>query len=167
MERVRLVTEAARGLAVILDDILDMSAIEAGHLQIRPVPCDPAREIAAAAELYHPLFEAQGLLIGLVLSSNLPSRAVLDPQRLRQCLTNLFSNALKYTRWGGVAVQAGLNADGQIAITFSDPGPGIPASEAERIFKPFQKITNMLTHAVINRYKRDQWLFRNRHRTRW
>ncbi len=142
MERLRLVTEAARGLAVILDDILDMSAIEAGHLQIRPVPCDPAREIAAAAELYHPLFEAQGLLIGLVLSSNLPSRAVLDPQRLRQCLTNLFSNALKYTRWGGVAVQADLNADGQIAITFSDTGPGIPASEAERIFKPFQRGPN-------------------------
>lgn len=139
VERLRLVTEAARGLAVILDDILDMSAIEAGHLPIRPVPCDPAREIAAAAELYRPLFEAQGLLIGLVISSELPARAVLDPQRLRQCLTNLFSNALKYTRWGGVAVQADLDAHGQIAILFSDTGPGIPASEAERIFEPFQR----------------------------
>lgn len=139
MERLRLVTDAARGLAVILDDILDMSAIEAGHLPIRPVPCHPAREIAAAAELYRPLFEAQGLLIGLAISSDLPARAVLDPQRLRQCLTNLFSNALKHTRWGGVAVQAEISADGKIAIIFSDTGPGISTSEAERIFQPFQR----------------------------
>ncbi|NEY89435.1 sensor histidine kinase [Tabrizicola oligotrophica] len=146
VERMRLVTEAARGLAVILDDILDMAAIEAGHLPIRPVICDPAREIAAAAELYRPLFEAQGLAVRLEISPAFPAHVVLDSQRLRQCLSNLFSNALKHTAHGGVTLEARLaeatGAQGRIEIRVSDTGPGIPPDETERIFQPFQRGTS-------------------------
>lgn len=137
-ERLRLVTDAARGLAVILDDILDMSAIEAGHLPIRPTPCDPGHEIATATALYRPLFEAQGLEVSLHLSPDLPARTVMDSQRLRQCLSNLFSNALKHTTTGGVSLVADMK-DGRLAITFSDTGPGIPQAEAARLFQPFQR----------------------------
>lgn len=138
-ERLRLVTDAARGLAVILDDILDMSAIEAGHLPIRPTLCDPAREITAAAALYRPLYQAQRLSVTLSLSPDLPARAAMDSQRLRQCLSNLFSNALKHTTEGGVTLSASLAETGALAITFSDTGPGIPPVEAERLFQPFQR----------------------------
>ncbi len=138
-ERLRLVTDAARGLAVILDDILDMSAIEAGHLPIRPAPCDPGKEIAAAAALYRPLFEAEGLSVTLILSPDLPKEAALDSQRLRQCLSNLFSNALKHTRSGGVTLQAEQVATGDLVISFVDTGPGIPPAEAARLFEPFQR----------------------------
>lgn len=141
-ERMRNVTDAARGLAVILDEILDMSAIEAGHLSIRPMSCSPAREIASAAELYRPLFEARGLSFALKISSDLPLRAVLDAQRLRQCLSNLLSNALKYTPRGGVTLRASLGPDNRISIIVSDTGPGISAEEADGIFQPFQRGTS-------------------------
>jgi signal transduction histidine kinase/CheY-like chemotaxis protein len=140
-ERLRLMTDAARGLAVILDDILDMSAIEAGHLPIRPMPCNPAQEITAAAALYRPLFEAEGLSVTLGLSPDLPAHAALDSQRLRQCLSNLFSNALKHTKTGGVTLRAELAFNGDLIISFSDTGPGIPQAEVERLFKPFQRGT--------------------------
>lgn len=139
IERLRLVTDAAKGLAVILDDILDMSAIEAGHLPIRPVPCDPAQEITTTTALYRPLYQAQGLSVTLNLSPDLPRRVAMDSQRLRQCLSNLFSNALKHTRQGGVTLTARLGPDGRLAITFADTGPGIPETEAERLFQPFQR----------------------------
>lgn len=139
VERMRNVTDAARGLAVILDEILDMSAIEAGHLPIRPMPCIPAREIETAAELYRPLFEARGLHLILELSSDLSIQVLLDGHRLRQCLSNLLSNALKYTPSGGVTLQAGLDGDGRIQISVCDTGVGIPIEEAERIFQPFQR----------------------------
>ena len=138
-ERLRLITDAARGLAVILDDILDMSAIEAGHLPIRPTPCDPGREIATATALYRPLFEAQGLQVTLRLSPDLPKETVMDSQRLRQCLSNLFSNALKHTTAGGVSLAAEMADSGHLAITFADTGPGIPEAEADRLFQPFQR----------------------------
>ena len=138
-ERLRLVTDAARGLAVILDDILDMSAIEAGHLPIRPVLCSPADEIRAAAALFRPLFQAQSLEVSLRLSTDLPAGALMDKQRLRQCLSNLFSNALKHTTSGGVTLTATIDDSGRLAIGFTDTGPGIPPSEAERIFQPFQR----------------------------
>ncbi len=139
VERMRNVTDAARGLAVILDEILDMSAIEAGHLPIRPTPCIPAREIKTAAELYRPLFEARGLHFILEVSPDLSIQVLLDGQRLRQCLSNLLSNALKYTPSGGVTLQAGLGSDGRIQIAVSDTGLGIPLEEADRIFQPFQR----------------------------
>lgn len=138
-ERLRLMTDAARGLAVILDDILDMSAIEAGHLPIRPTPCNPAQEITTAAALYRPLFEAEGLSVSLNLSSHLPAYAALDSQRLRQCLSNLFSNALKHTKTGGVTLRAEVAANGDLVISFADTGPGIPQAEAERLFEPFHR----------------------------
>lgn len=138
-ERLRLVTEAARGLAVILDDILDMSAIEAGHLPIRLAPCRLREEISAAAALFRPLCEAQGLTLTLDLGPDLPERALLDAQRLRQCLSNLLSNALKHTTTGGIALRAGLTEEGKLAIIVADTGRGIPEAEAERIFQPFQR----------------------------
>lgn len=138
-ERLRLVTDAARGLAVILDDILDLSAMEAGHLPIRPGPCDPGAEITSTAALYRPLYLAQGLEVAVHLDPDLPPRALMDVQRLRQCLSNLFSNALKHMSEGGVTLSAKVTPDGLLSITFCDTGRGIPAEEAERVFQPFQR----------------------------
>ena len=106
---------------------------------IRPAPCDPAAEIRAAAALYLPLYQAQGLGLQLALSPDLPNRAVLDAQRLRQCLSNLFSNALKHTKTGGVTLSARPGAEGQIEILVADTGPGIAPDLANRIFEPFQR----------------------------
>lgn len=138
-DRLRLITDAARGLTVILDDILDMAAIEAGRLPVRPSPCDLRAELTASAALYHPLFLSQGLTCALSFAPDLPQRATLDQQRLRQCLSNLFSNALKHTATGGITLHACLTDQGQLAIAVKDTGPGIPKSETARIFEPFHR----------------------------
>lgn len=138
-DRLALITSAARGLGVILDDILDMSAIEAGHLPMRPAPCAPDQEVATSVALYRPLFEAKGLSLTLHLADPLPKTARLDAQRLRQCLSNLLSNALKHTQVGGATVRAGLTAEGLLQISVEDSGQGIPPAEACRLFEPFQR----------------------------
>ncbi len=139
VERLRLVTDAARGLAVILDDILDMAAVEAGRLPVRPVVCNLASELTAVAALYRPLCHGQGLEFSLTLAPDLPAQAMLDTQRLRQCLSNLFSNALKHTTRGSVRMEARLDEGGHLAVTVSDSGTGISADMIDRLFEPFQR----------------------------
>lgn len=139
IERLQLVTDAARSLAVILDDILDMAAVEAGRLPIRPVTCNIANELDAAAALYRPLCHGQGLTFSVTLAPDLPAHAQIDTQRLRQCLSNLFSNALKHTISGGVQMKARLNESGLLAVTVSDTGTGIAPDIADRLFEPFQR----------------------------
>lgn len=138
-ERLGLIVEAARGLGVILDDILDMSAIEAGRLPLRPATVQPAAEISSAVALFRPLFAGQGLDLALSLSPDLPPAASVDGQRLRQCLSNLLSNALKHTERGGARVTAAMEAAGLLAITVADSGRGIAESDLERLFEPFQR----------------------------
>lgn len=138
-ERLRLITDAARGLAVILDDILDMSAIEAGHLPIRATAGNPVAELNAAVGLFAPLFQAQDLTLTVKLNPALPTYVELDSQRLRQCMSNLLSNAIKHTTAGGATVIASPLTNNRLQIDVIDSGPGIPASEAERIFQPFQR----------------------------
>lgn len=138
-ERLELIVASARSLGVMLDDILDLSAIEEGRTPIRPAPADPTAEIRAAAALYRPFFEGAGLSLTLNLAADLPARAEFDAQRLRQCLTNLLSNALKHTRSGGVRISAGRDLDGLLSIEVADSGPGVALDEAEAIFEPFRQ----------------------------
>lgn len=124
---------------MILDDILDMAAVEAGRLPIRPVTCNIANELDAAAVLYRPLCHGQGLTFSVTLAPDLPAHAQIDTQRLRQCLSNLFSNALKHTVSGGAQMEARLNESGLLAVTVSDTGTGIAPDIADRLFEPFQR----------------------------
>lgn len=144
-ERLELIVAAARNLGVMLDDILDLSAIEEGRTLIRPTPGNLAAEIRAVTALYRPFFESADLTLTLTLGADLPPRAAFDAQRLRQCLTNLLSNALKHTRSGGVVVVAGIDRDGLLAIEVADSGTGIAADEVDAIFEPFRQGKNAAT----------------------
>ena len=138
-ERLRLMTNAARSLSVILDDILDMSAIEAGVLPIRATTGDPVAEINSVVAMFQPLFQTQGLSLVLSLDPALPTRVTMDTQRLRQGLSNLISNALKHTTVGGLTISTQLLDGNILQIDLQDTGAGIPPSEAERVFQPFQR----------------------------
>ncbi len=138
-DRMKTLIASARGLAVILDDVLDITALGGSGLEIRPQPCNPAAVIADTVALFRPLYHAKGLGLDLVAPDTLPERATLDPHRLRQCLSNLLSNALKFTTTGGVSVAAHLAAETLLAVDVRDSGPGIAATEADRIFAPFNR----------------------------
>ncbi|WP_420022644.1 ATP-binding protein [Cereibacter azotoformans] len=139
-ERLGVLIRSAEGLSTILDDILDMSAAQQGRMPIRPRTVNPREEIVTSVELFRPLIEEAGLALQLV-TGDLPTRARLDPQRLRQCLSNLLSNALKHTRSGRIRVEARMELSSSVwpmlRVEVSDTGDGIRPDEAETIFEPF------------------------------
>ena len=141
VERLTVLISAAEGLSTILDDILDMSAIQGGHVPIRMQACALRQEIAATAALFRPQMEEAGLDLILDLSQTLPDWVMLDAQRLRQCLSNLLSNALKNTPQGQISIWARRSADDDgkpvLRIDVVDTGPGIAPDQAAAMFEPF------------------------------
>lgn len=141
--RLSVLIASAEGLSTILDDVLDMSAVDAGRLPIRPEAVLPREEILAALALFQPAAAAAGLTLDHDLAKTLNAPMMLDPQRLRQCLSNLLSNALKNTPSGGVHLAARLlpetGSPSLLEITVADTGPGIPTAMHRAIFEPFSQ----------------------------
>lgn len=140
-ERLSVLISSAQGLSTILDDILDMSAIQGGHLPIRRHAINLRAEITATAALFRPQIEQAGLVLVLDLDADLPDWALMDDQRLRQCLSNLISNALKNTPDGSITLRAlrtvARAGTPQLRIEVVDTGPGISPDIAAAIFEPF------------------------------
>jgi two-component system, sensor histidine kinase len=141
LERLEVLISSAEGLSTILDDILDMSAIQGGHLPIRRAAINLRTEISATAALFRPQIEEAGLTLVLDLPQTLPAWVLLDAQRLRQCLSNLLSNALKNTGQGQISIRASRitseDAGALLRIEVADTGPGIAAEHASAMFEPF------------------------------
>lgn len=148
--RMRTLVGAAMDLSAILDDILLMAAIDEQQLPLRPVIAHPKEVIEATVGLFQPVFAKAGLWLRLEFrSAQLPDAAEFDPQRLRQCLSNLLSNALKFTGTGGATLyvryqeqplrRADTGLRGRLLIDVSDTGKGIPAHERDLVFQPFQR----------------------------
>lgn len=142
--RMQVLVDSARGLAATLDDILDISALDAHKLTIRPQPVALHTAIAACAALYAPQFRSAGLQLHLDLAEDLPEQVVLDPQRLRQCLSNLLSNALKFTQSGEVRISAAMQGP-MLEIEVRDTGRGIAPEELALLFSPFERGSSMVS----------------------
>ena len=141
VERLSVLISSAEGLSTILDDILDMSSIQGGHLPIRRAPINFRTEVSAIAALFRPQIEEAGLVLVMDLPETLPTWVLMDAQRLRQCLSNLMSNALKNTTQGQISIAARrlLLNDGRslLRIEVADTGPGIAPEHAAAMFEPF------------------------------
>ncbi|MDQ1655073.1 MAG: hypothetical protein QOD41_156 [Cryptosporangiaceae bacterium] len=135
------ILKAGKHLLALLDDVLDISSIEGGHLSmsVEPVPVAPL--LADVVDLARPLADAAG--VGLAAAPAAPGGLYVsaDRQRLRQILLNLLSNAIKYNHPGGT-VALGLHAQPQRRwrISVTDTGRGIPADAAARLFTPFERL---------------------------
>lgn len=140
-ERLQVLITAAEGLRCVLDDILDLAAMQDGRVTIRPVACDTRAEIAASLALYAPYGEKAGLHLTLEPAPDLPTYAVFDPQRLRQCLSNLLSHASKQIRSGSIRVRASApnvtkTLPLQLMIEVAVIGPGITADQHLALIAP-------------------------------
>jgi len=140
-QRLSVLMDSAEGLSSILDDILDLSAIQEGRMPIRRQPLRPKREIEATVALFQPGIEAAGLMLTTRIEPSLAGRAMIDPTRLRQCLSNLLSNAVKHTAVGEIRVTAERREAGDgwavLEIEVADSGGGIPLHLHEVVFEPF------------------------------
>jgi PAS domain S-box-containing protein len=129
----------------LIHDLLELARAEAGQIELRIQPVDVAKLVWEVADDFRGQADAAGLALEVDVPAPLPADS--DPSRVRQVLSNLVSNAVKYTREGRVTVRAGMGADeraprpGQwVAITVADTGPGIPADKLETIFLEFTRL---------------------------
>ncbi|MBP9183450.1 MAG: response regulator [Fuscovulum sp.] len=147
-EEQRLFAETIRSsgeaLLVIINDILDYSKLEAERMTLHPEPFDLERTIHEVTMLLQPRAREKGLDLMIDYDMFLPTRFVGDPGRLRQVLTNLIGNAVKFTETGHVLTRVvGIEAeDGrqQLHVTIEDTGIGIPASHLDHIFGEFNQV---------------------------
>ena len=138
-ERLATMVRSARSLSVLLNDILDLSAVQAGQLPIRPTVVDLRAETAATLALFGQQIIDAGLRLAFAIADQVPAFALIDGQRFRQCLSNVLSNAVKYAGSGTITVTVTLPEPGQIAVEVADSGPGVPESLREQIFEPFHR----------------------------
>jgi CheY-like chemotaxis protein len=147
-EEQRLFAETIRSsgeaLLVIINDILDYSKIEAERLTLHPEPFDLERTIHEVTMLLQPRARAKGIDLMIDFDMFLPTRYVGDPGRLRQVLTNLMGNAVKFTEAGHVLVRVvGIEAEAgvqQLHVTVEDTGIGIAAEHLDHIFGEFNQV---------------------------
>ncbi len=148
-EHLEIIRSSAEHLLDVLDDILDLSKIEARKLEIESVPFHLAETIRRTVDLFRARAANSGIELQTELAADLPLLVVGDAGRLRQILTNLVSNALKFTAVGSVVVRARADAptDGRIDIHFivEDTGMGIPPSRISTIFDAFTQADSSTT----------------------
>jgi signal transduction histidine kinase/DNA-binding response OmpR family regulator len=135
------VTNSSRNLLILLNDILDLSKIEAGELTLERIPFDIRRTIHQTVDLLKPIASRKSVILDSIVSSTIPERIMGDPARLQQIINNLVSNAIKFTEEGYVRidVNSGKNdlSEPEMHIYIEDTGIGIPKDKQEIIFQKF------------------------------
>jgi len=125
-------------LAQLINDVLDFSKMEAGKLEISPLPTDPAAVMESVVALLHPQADAKNLY--LRAEAGPMGWSLIDPLRFRQCLFNIIGNAVKFTNAGGVTVRlvaAGEPGERKLRCEVKDTGIGIPAAAQAALFDRF------------------------------
>ena len=135
------VVESGEALLTILNDLLDISKLESGKIDIEHVPFLPHDVISDTVNVMTSTAEGKGLTLACDIASNMPGVLIGDSSHLRQILFNLLSNAIKFTSHGGVAVSAGaaFREGGRCLFTLSvaDTGTGISKDEKKKLFAPY------------------------------
>jgi signal transduction histidine kinase/CheY-like chemotaxis protein len=126
-------------LLTLINDILDLSKIEAGHLEIKPEPVTIAGLTRDLSNLFRPVAEKKNLEFRIEVDPGCPGYVETDGQRLEQILRNLLSNAFKFTEQGKVELRVRRSSDGQIALSVTDTGIGISADKQKAVFEPFRQ----------------------------
>jgi two-component system, sensor histidine kinase and response regulator len=143
------VRASADSLLTIINDILDFSKIEAGRLELDPVPFNLRELIEEMLRSLAVSAHAKGLELACDVARDVPSHVVGDPVRIRQILTNLTGNAIKFTHVGEVVVEVAVvdhgDGDPQLRFTVRDTGVGIPKDKQAIIFDPFSQADGSTT----------------------
>lgn len=140
-EQTDAILDSGKTLVALLNDVLDLSKIEAGRMEIAPVDADLSHVMRRLDKLWQPAAEEKAIDLTLDLAASLPPRMKIDPVRVRQCVSNLISNAVKFTECGDVNVhvsipRSGPNA-GLVQVKVRDSGIGMDAETLDRLFTPF------------------------------
>ena len=141
------VQSSAHSLMTIVNDILDFSKIEAGKLEMRPAACDLRSIIEEVAELLAARASAKHIELACDVLDSLPRNVTCDPDRVRQVLTNLVGNAVKFTERGEVIVSTTIEESdaNHVRVSVRDTGIGIKKEDLARLFEAFSQVDASLT----------------------
>jgi CheY-like chemotaxis protein len=146
---VEVIRRNGEHLLSILDDILEVSRLEAGRITVERVPCSPCQIVEEVVSLMSGRATEKGLDFATDYRGLIPETIATDPTRLRQVLTNLIGNAIKFTESGEVRVIVGmqepLDATPPLGFEVVDTGIGIPPDQQSRIFEPFNQASPSTT----------------------
>jgi signal transduction histidine kinase len=145
--RLRVIRGCGETLLAILDDVLDLSRIEAGHLRIKRERFDMEHVTRGAVATFAPLAEKKDISFAFSIDEAARGNFMGDPVRLRQVLYNLVSNAVKFTQRGAVGVCVG-HRDGVLTLEVADSGIGIPADKLDQIFDKFVQADSSTTRTA-------------------
>jgi len=145
----QIVRRSAKHLLELINDILDLSKIEAGRMTIESIPCGPAQLISEVVSMIRPRAQEKQVTLRLEFDGPLPEKIITDPLRLRQILMNLLGNAIKFTTDGDVYVRVSCDRmpdnRGVLQVRVIDTGIGMTRDQLERIFKPFTQADEATT----------------------
>ncbi len=135
----RTIQSSGNDLLTLINDILDLSKIEAGHIQIQPEPLPLQRLANDIRQLFKPVADERKLDFEIEIAADCPYDIETDRQRLEQVLKNLLANAFKFTERGSVRLVMTPVGDDRLALAVSDTGIGISAEQQESIFEAFRQ----------------------------
>jgi two-component system, NarL family, sensor histidine kinase EvgS len=140
-DALRVALDATQTLAMLINDVLDTARLDIADdtLRLHPQSVDPRALVQELAQAWAPVAKGKHIDFKLEPAADLPATAVLDPLRVKQVLTNLLSNAFKYTQQGRVVLRAEM-VDAALRFTVADTGIGIPPHQIERVFQPFETL---------------------------
>ena len=139
-EAIRTILANGQHLLAVIDDILDLSKIEAGKLSVEKIPCSPIQIAHSVAALMQPRADKKGVELRVAYVGLVPQTIQTDPTRLRQILINVVGNAIKFTQSGYVEIVARCCAEdglGTMQFDVTDTGIGMTAEQIEAVFQPF------------------------------
>jgi len=144
----QVVRRNARHLMDLINDILDISKIEAEKMVVEKIPCDIAQIAVEVASMLRPRSLAKQLPLRVEFAGPIPERIPTDPLRLKQILMNLTGNAIKFTEQGEVSLTLSVKSMGQanrVVFAISDTGIGMTEDQALKLFKPFVQADESMT----------------------
>ena len=138
VESARIMHDSGRNLLELINDILDLSKVEAGKMALTLEDVEIKSALSSLHARFRPLADERGLRFDLSVAADVPARLHTDGARLMQILSNLLSNAIKFTHEGAVELSVERVDDG-VAFHVRDSGIGIPAGKLERVFQAFEQ----------------------------
>jgi len=145
-----IIRDSAFALLSVINDVLDLTRMQTGRFEIRPEPVEIAELISSVTDLMQASLRQKGLGLNVSVDGALPTEVLLDPIRIRQVLTNIVGNAVKFTDQGSISVKASVAATSKFSgkalrIDIADTGPGIADAEQHVIFEPFTQADSSLS----------------------